>query len=170
MLDPSVLLREIVVYPGARTSIHCHMHQSELNIVAEGAVEILLGTHPAKLRTRLVMAGHAYRVPAGTYHAVRFARPAHPATRPWARLFELVTGFAAPDDIERHEPAVPGGPLRMATPSSVAWSGCARDVRPVTCGAVPAWVRRVGHQCGRPVHDGHGCGAGTGRAPGDDLR
>ncbi|GAA1616585.1 hypothetical protein [Catellatospora bangladeshensis] len=110
MLDPSVLLREIVVYPGARTSIHCHMHQSELNIVAEGAVEILLGTHPAKLRTRLVMAGHAYRVPAGTYHAVRFARPAHPATRPWARLFELVTGFAAPDDIERHEPAVPGGP------------------------------------------------------------
>jgi quercetin dioxygenase-like cupin family protein len=112
-LPGGALIRDILVYPGGRTSVHRHSSQAELDIVTGGAVEILLGPHPDELDRRLVRAGEIFHVPAGMFHAVRFAESDQTGGQPCARFFEFVVGHPTTQDIHRHEPAVPGSPPRF---------------------------------------------------------
>jgi uncharacterized RmlC-like cupin family protein len=107
-VDDATILREVLVYPGGRTSIHRHTTQSEIDIVVGGAVHLLLGDRPHDLRQRIVRAGEVFHVPAGMYHAVSFAAAENAPARPFARFLEVVVGYRSPDDIERHRPALPG--------------------------------------------------------------
>jgi uncharacterized RmlC-like cupin family protein len=107
-VDDATILREVLVYPGGRTSIHRHTAQSEIDIVVGGAVRLFLGERPDALRKRIIRAGEVFHVPAGMYHAVDFAAAENAPSRPFARFFEIVARYKSPDDIERHRPAVAG--------------------------------------------------------------
>ncbi|MGY1943932.1 cupin domain-containing protein [Nocardia asiatica] len=106
-LNPATLLREILVYPGGRTSIHRHAQATELNVITAGAVTLFVGDDPDDLTEYVRGEGEVIHVPAGRWHAVAFARGESP-TQPCARFIEFVHTYRSADDIERFAPATPG--------------------------------------------------------------
>ncbi|MFJ4651065.1 hypothetical protein ACIP5Y_07305 [Nocardia sp. NPDC088792] len=106
-LDSATLLREILVYPGGRTSIHRHKLASELNIIAGGAVRLFIGDDPSDLAESVRSPGDLIHVPAGAYHAVAFEQ-GESSEQPCARFFEVVYSYDSADDIERIDSALPG--------------------------------------------------------------
>jgi quercetin dioxygenase-like cupin family protein len=101
-----MLLREIFVYPGGRTSIHRHQVQHELNFIAGGTVQISLGADPNDMQEFQLDEGHHFHVPPRLFHAVRF--DAAEGVSGCARFFEVIYKFSSAADIERAHPAVPG--------------------------------------------------------------
>lgn len=120
VLDGATLLREIIVYPGGRTSVHRHLAHSELNVVVGGAVRLFIGARPDELTEHVRRPGDLIHVPAGMYHAVAFESAEDRSAKPCARFFEVVYSHESAADIERAVPAVPGD--RPGDPSS-AFSG-----------------------------------------------
>ncbi len=123
-LNETTLLRDILVYPGGRTSVHRHKHQSEIDIVMGGAVIVWLGTTVEMMQSQLIESGGLFLIPAGMYHAVGFARGER-VSQPCARFYEIVHAFHSAKDIERCEPAKPGEP--PANLSQVFDAGFIRD-------------------------------------------
>lgn len=107
-LTTSVLVREIIVYAGGRTSLHRHTRQSELNFVVGGAIAVLTGEDMDSPSRHLVDEGDMFHVPAGWVHAVEFERAGAQEPGAWARFYEIVYNFRSADDIERLCSAVAG--------------------------------------------------------------
>ncbi|WP_051028001.1 cupin domain-containing protein [Nocardia higoensis] len=106
-LNPVTLLREILVYPGGRTSIHRHAQATELNVITAGAVRLFVGDDPDDLTEYVRGEGDVINVPAGRWHGVAFERGESP-TQPCARFIEFVHTYRSADDIERFAPAIGG--------------------------------------------------------------
>lgn len=123
-IDETTLLRDIIVYPGGRTSIHRHRHHSEIDVVVGGAVAVWLGPTVDTMERQVVERGGLFVVPVGMYHAVGFVRGER-SGQPCARFYEVVHAFHSAEDIERHEPAVPGE--RLACAGDVLSGGLIRD-------------------------------------------
>ncbi len=113
VLANDMLLREIYVYPGGRTSVHRHETQHELNFVAGGVVRISLGDDPENLEDYWVEPGDHFHVPPRVFHAVGFERAE--TDTGCARFYEIVYEYCSPLDIVRARPAIEGAPTRWFT-------------------------------------------------------